>query len=40
LHLTYYDLVKTHSTARCTLAMTAGAESSAWSVADLVDASI
>ncbi len=38
LHLGYYNLVKTHSSVRCTPAQAAGVESSAWSVADLVDA--
>jgi IS1 family transposase len=38
LHLAYYNFVKTHSTVRCTPAMAAGVESSAWTVADLVDA--
>jgi IS1 family transposase len=38
LHLAYYNLVKTHSTIRCTPAQAAGVECSAWSVADLVNA--
>ena len=38
LHLGYYNLVKTHSTVRCTPAMAAGVESSAWTVADLINA--
>lgn len=38
LHLGYYNLVKTHSTVRCTPAQAAGVENSAWTVADLVDA--
>jgi IS1 family transposase len=38
LHLAYYNLVKFHSTVRCTPAMAAGVEGSAWSVSDLVDA--
>ncbi len=38
LHLAYYNLVKFHSTIRCTPAMAAGVESSAWTVTDLVDA--
>jgi hypothetical protein len=38
LHLAYYNLVKFHSTVRCTPAMAAGVESSAWKVSDLVDA--
>jgi IS1 family transposase len=39
LHLGYYNFVKTHGTLRCTPAMAAGMEPSAWSVADLVNAS-
>jgi hypothetical protein len=38
LHLAYYNLVKTHSTIRCTPAMAAGVERSAWTVNDLLDA--
>jgi hypothetical protein len=38
LNLAYYNLVKTHGTFRCTPAMAAGVESSAWTVADLVNA--
>ncbi len=38
LHLAYYNFVKTHSTVRCTPAMAAGVESSAWTVADLINA--
>ncbi len=38
LHLGYYNLVKTHSTVRCTPAMAAGVESSAWTVTDLINA--
>jgi IS1 family transposase len=38
LNLAYYNFVKTHGTLRCTPAMAAGVEQSAWSVADLVDA--
>jgi len=38
LNLAYYNFVKTHSTVRCTPAMAAGVESSAWSVGDLVNA--
>ena len=37
-YIAYYNLVKMHSTVRCTPAMVAGVEGSAWSVADLVDA--
>ena len=39
LHLAYYNFVKTHGSLRCTPAMEAGIANSAWSVADLVDAS-
>jgi IS1 family transposase len=39
LNLAYYNLVKTHGSLRCTPAMAAGVESSAWTVADLVNAS-
>ncbi len=38
LNVAYYNLVKTHGTLRCTPAMAAGVESSAWTVANLVDA--
>lgn len=38
LNIAYYNLVKTHSTIRCTPAMAAGVEQSAWTIADLVDA--
>lgn len=38
LNLAYYNFVKTHGTLRCTPAMAAGVESSAWTVADLVNA--
>jgi hypothetical protein len=38
LHLAYYNFVKTHGTLRCTPAMEAGIEKSAWTVAGLVDA--
>ncbi|MEO6052864.1 MAG: IS1 family transposase [Chthoniobacterales bacterium] len=38
LHLAYYNFVKTHGTIRCTPAMEAGIETSAWTVQDLVDA--
>lgn len=38
LHLAYYNFVKTHGTLRCTPAMAAGVEPSAWTVADLVNA--
>ncbi len=36
LHYGYYNFVKTHGTIRCTPAMEAGVENSAWTVADLV----
>jgi IS1 family transposase len=36
LHYGYYNFVKFHKTLRCTPAMAAGVEKSAWSVADLV----
>lgn len=38
LWMAYYNFVKVHSTTRCTPAMEAGIESSAWKVSDLVDA--
>lgn len=38
LNVAYYNLVKTHSTLRCTPAMAAGVESSHWTVADLIEA--
>jgi IS1 family transposase len=38
LNLAYYNLVKTHGSLRCTPAMAAGVESSAWTVSDLVNA--
>jgi IS1 family transposase len=38
LNIAYYNLVKTHGSLRCTPAMTAGIEPSAWTVGDLVDA--
>lgn len=38
LNIAYYNLVKTHGSLRCTPAMAAGIESSAWTVADLVNA--
>jgi IS1 family transposase len=38
LHFAYYNLVKRHSTIRCTPAMEAGIERSFWSVGDLVEA--
>jgi IS1 family transposase len=39
LNLAYYNFVKHHRTIRCTPAMEAGIESSAWTVSDLIDAS-
>lgn len=36
LHYGYYNFVKFHKTLRCTPAMAAGVEKSAWTVADLV----
>lgn len=38
LNVAYYNLVKTHGSLRCTPAQAAGIESSAWTVADLVNA--
>jgi hypothetical protein len=38
LHLAYYNFVETHGALRCTPAMEAGIENSAWSVADLLNA--
>ena len=38
LHLAYYNFVKTHGTLRCTPAMEAGIENSAWTVSDLLNA--
>jgi len=38
LHLAYYNFVKTHGSLRCTPAMEAGIENSAWTVSDLVNA--
>jgi hypothetical protein len=38
LHLAYYNLVKIHGSLRCTPAMEAGIENSAWKVSDLVNA--
>ena len=40
LNLAYYNFVKTHRSLRCTPAQEAGIESSAWTVSDLIDASI
>jgi hypothetical protein len=38
LNIAYYNFVKTHGTLRCTPAMEAGIEKSAWTVSDLVNA--
>jgi IS1 family transposase len=38
LHFAYYNLVKMHKTLRCTPAMAAGVERSAWTVSNLVEA--
>jgi IS1 family transposase len=38
LNIAYYNFVKTHGTLRCTPAMAAGVESTAWTVGDLIDA--
>lgn len=38
LHLAYYNFVKIHGSIRCTPAMEAGVEDSAWTVSDLVNA--
>jgi hypothetical protein len=38
LNIAYYNLVKIHGSLRCTPAMAAGVENSAWQVADLVNA--
>jgi IS1 family transposase len=40
LHFAYYNLVKRHSTLRCTPAMAAGIERDFWSVSDLVEATV
>lgn len=37
LNFAYYNLVKTHGAIRCTPAMAAGVEKSAWTVAELVE---
>ena len=37
LHYAYYNFVKTHTTIRCTPAVEAGVETSAWTVAELVE---
>jgi IS1 family transposase len=38
LHFAYYNLVRRHSTLRCTPAMAAGIESTFWTVGELVEA--
>jgi hypothetical protein len=38
LHHAYYNFVKTHGSLRCTPAMEAGIENSAWTVSNLIDA--
>jgi hypothetical protein len=38
LNIAYYNFVKTHGSLRCTPAMEAGIENSAWKVSDLVNA--
>jgi hypothetical protein len=38
LNIAYYNLVKIHGSLRCTPAMEAGIENSAWKVEDLVNA--
>jgi hypothetical protein len=38
LHLAFYNFVKIHGSLRCTPAMEAGIEKSAWTVSDLVNA--
>jgi hypothetical protein len=38
LHLAYYNFVKVHGSLRCTPAMEAGIEKSAWTVSNLIDA--
>jgi len=37
-NIAYYNFVKTHGTLRCTPAMAAGVERSAWTIGDCVDA--
>jgi hypothetical protein len=39
LNLAYYNFVKYHRTLRCTPAMEAGIETSAWTVSDLIETS-
>jgi hypothetical protein len=38
LHLAYYNFVKVHGSLRCTPAMEAEIEKSAWTVSNLIDA--
>jgi hypothetical protein len=38
LNIAYYNFVRVHGSLRCTPAMEAGIEKSAWSVSDLADA--
>ncbi len=40
LHFAYYNFVKRHNTLRCTPAMAAGVSGTAWSVANLVEATV
>jgi IS1 family transposase len=39
LHFCHYNFVRTHSTIRCTPAMEAGVEKSAWTIKNLIDLS-
>lgn len=40
LHFAHYNLVRQHSTIRCTPAMAAGVEKTMWSLGELVDAAL
>jgi IS1 family transposase len=40
LHFAHYNLVRRHSTVRCTPAMAAGVETTMWSLGELVDAAL
>jgi hypothetical protein len=40
LHFAHYNLVRRHSTIRCTPAMAAGVESTMWSMDELLDAAL
>jgi IS1 family transposase len=40
LHFAHYNLVRIHSTIRCTPAMAAGVESTVWNMGDLLDAAL